>query len=388
MQNDKAKIKKKEPKVGDFEIIKQTGQARIGKLYTAHGVIETPAFLPCATYGNLRGVGQENLKNLGTKIILSNIYHLYLRPGIKTISDLGGIHKFMNWQEPIFTDSGGFQAFNLAKFAKVGPKGIEFTSHWDGSKHFFTPAKVIQIQQKVDVDIATCLDVCTGFPATESQVGRAVELTNNWAEDSIEHWKNNKMLLYGMVQGSIYKKQRQKSVDFLKGLPFSGFAIGGNMYTFGKNIKELAKEKPKMWETVAFTSSILPKAKPRHLLGVGEPIDIINGILNGIDTFDCVMTTRIARHGGFWIDNVSNYRNYRRESILTSKNSELSQPIDSSCGCFTCKSGYGRGFIRHLFKIKDPVGGRLLTFHNLYFINNLIKQLKIDLRARVDLSRI
>lgn len=359
-----------------FKILHTNGQARAGEITTKSGVIQTPAFLPCATYGNLRSVGQEFLADEGRKILLANAYHLYLRPGVEVIKKMGGIHKFMNWQGSVFTDSGGFQAFALSKFAKFFEEGIEFRSHYDGSKHFFTPELVVKIQEDLDVDIATCLDVCTGFPASEQEVRRAVEQTNRWANRSIAARKNKKMLLYGMVQGSIYKDLRKLSAEHLASLPFDGFAIGGNMYTFGETVKELEQEKPKMWETVSYTNSILPQDKPRHLLGVGEPSDIINGVAAGVDHFDCVMASRIARHGAGWVRKSKDGWDYERLNFKAGSLKDSNEPISHLCDCVACTGGYTRGFIRHLLTLGDPFAGTLLTMHNLHFLFNLVDDIR------------
>lgn len=401
-----------------FNIIAQSGKARIGEIHTAHGVVKTPAFLPCATHGALRSVGQDFLESIDVDILLANAYHLYLRPGIETIQKLGGLHRFMNWRKAILTDSGGFQAFALPQFVKFSDQGIEFRSHLDGAKHLFTPELVVEIQQGLGVDIATCLDVCTGFPASFQEVAKAVEQTNRWAVRSInarkqgignsgrplkrqQHFRGGEAkrdflesetrlptgqggerpLLYGMVQGSTYKRLRKKSAEFLAQLPFDGFAIGGNMYTFGQTIKKLAREKPKMWEVVQYTTDILPSDKPRHLLGVGEPADIIAGVAAGIDTFDCVMATRIARHGAVWVrerrvkQDLYNY-SYHRLNLKSAQFATSKSVLDTNCQCPTCRSGYTRGYIRHLLNIGDPWAGQLLSAHNLYFLNELIQKIR------------
>lgn len=363
-----------------FKILHKSGQARTGELTTKHGVIKTPVFLPCATHGALRGVGQEFLKDEESEILLANAYHLYLRPGIEVIESLGGIHQFMNWDRAILTDSGGFQAFALSKFAKFHEDGIEFSSHHDGSKHFFSPELVIEIQERLGVDIATCLDVCTGFPASESEVRDAVRQTNRWADRSVAARQDKSMLLYGMVQGSIYKDLRKLSASHLATLDFDGFAIGGNMYTFGETVAKLQKEKPKMWEVISYTNSILPKDKPRHLLGVGEPSDIINGVNVGVDHFDCVMATRIARHGAVWIKRNESW-DYDRINLNSAKYALSQEPVDKNCSCTTCTSSYSQGYIRHLFKTGDSFAGVLATHHNLHFLFELTRDIRKAIEA-------
>lgn len=361
-----------------FTIRHTQGLARRGELETRHGTIQTPAFLPCATHGSVRGLERDALTH---DALLVNAYHLYLRPGIDRIEKLGGLHTFMGWKNAILTDSGGFQAFALSKFARFSEEGIRFTSHLDGSRHQFTPELVVDIQQKLGVDIATCLDVCTGFPVPEQKVADAVDQTNRWAERSVTAWKDKEMLLYGMVQGSIYPEQRRRSAAFLRDLPFSGFAIGGNMYTFGQRIDELAEEKPKMWQIVELTTQELPESKPRHLLGVGEPSDIIAGVRAGIDTFDCVMATRIARHGAVWIRNGEPSWAYRRENLTAATWANSVKSIDELCACATCEAGHSRAYIHHLLKERDPAAGRLLTIHNLHFLAELTRAIRESIES-------
>lgn len=389
-----------------FRILANEGRARVGEIATRHGVVHTPAFVPCATHGSLRGVPLSLLKRgsgagissevatgdsseveevLDLEIILANAYHLYLRPGIERIEALGGLHTFMNWEKAILTDSGGFQAFALPKFVKFQEEGIRFRSHLDGSEHLFTPELVIKIQERLGVDIATCLDVCTGFPVPEPEVAAAVDQTNRWAERSIRQWSNvnlprrqagGQMLLYGMIQGSIYPRLRERSATFLAELPFSGFAIGGNMYTFGNTIAQLAVEKPRMWEVVGLTTALLPPDKPRHLLGVGEPSDLVAGVAHGVDTFDCVMATRLARHGSVWVRTDGSSWQYRRLNLAAAAWATNDESVSQWCGCFTCQSGYSRAYLRHLLRERDPLGGLLLSLHNVTFLTELVDAIR------------
>ncbi|MBI2590046.1 tRNA guanosine(34) transglycosylase Tgt [Candidatus Berkelbacteria bacterium] len=357
-------------------------------LTTPHGVVKTPAFLPCATHGSIRGVDQRLVADQNFELILANAYHLYLRPGIELIERLGGLHAFMGWKGAIFTDSGGFQAFALSKLVRLRRDGIEFRSHLDGSLHALTPERVILIQEQLGVDIATCLDVCTGFPAPEREVAAAVDQTNIWAERSIKTWHKKTMHLYGMVQGSIYLRERERSAKFLRTLPFSGFAIGGNMYTFGECIANLEKEKPQMWSVVMATTDILPANKPRHLLGVGEPRDLIRGVACGVDTFDCVMATRIARHATAWIRQKSDSWQYQRIDLNQSRWSQDSAPLDEYCLCLTCQSPYSRAYLHHLARENDPLLGALLSLHNLSFLKTLMQALRESILTGVDLHSI
>lgn len=307
----------------------------------------------------------------------------------------------------IFTDSGGFQAFALsakrgAGLTKTTEEGIVFRSHLDGSKHFFSPEDVIAFEERIGVDIGTCLDVCTGFPETERTVQAAVDTTNRWAERSIATRKRPDMLLYGMVQGSIYPKLRERSALFLRDLPFDGFAIGGNMYTFGAPLAKLAPEKPKMWEILDLLADILPAEKPRHLLGVGEPADIIEGSRHGIDTFDCVMATRMARNGAVWLWEESltsrpqsltenrplarvvlggKERAYERVNLATSRFSLDTGPLTDNCLCAACTSGLTRAWFNHAFKIGETLAMRLATIHNLAFLQGIMREIRAEIRA-------
>ncbi len=371
---------------GEFTVLANYGQARAAEFVTAHGIIKTPTFVPCATHGSLRSV---DLRTVNVDLLLANAYHLYLRPGIDTIEQLGGLHQFMGYDKPIITDSGGFQAFALGRkpfrspqgeggrdreagFARYSADGIQFRSHLDGSLHDFTPELVIDIQQRLGVDIATCLDVCTGFPATEADVARAVSQTTDWAKRSIERWKKPDMLLYGMVQGSIYPNLRERAVQELMDLPFSGYAIGGNMYTFGETINELAHEKPKMWNVVEFTTSLMPADKPRHLLGVGEPVDLIEGVRSGVDTFDCVMATRIARHGSAWVRVDDTTWDFDRLDFHTARFANDTERLDPRCACTTCTGPFQRGYLRHLLKAGDPLVLTLLSIHNVHALTAMM----------------
>ncbi len=383
-----------------FKLIKTRGAARRGRLSTAHGTVDTPAYLPCATHGTVKTLAPHEVADLGYQLLLSNIYHLSLRPGIDRIAALGGLHKFMGWQGAILTDSGGFQAFSLGKgrgntLAKITEEGIGFRSHLDGSEHFFSPEDVVRYQEQLGVDIATCLDVCTGFPETEAAVGRAVDLTNVWAARSIRARAEPNYCQYGMVQGSIYPALRRRSAEFLRDLPFDGFAIGGNMYTFGAPLAELATEKPTMWAILDLLNDLLPKDKPRHLLGVGEPADLIEGVRHGIDTFDCVMATRLARNGAVWLwtkpqNQQSKIKStrvmiggeehvYERVNLTTAQFSGDIRPLAVDCLCQACTSGLSRAWFWHAFRAGETLAMRLATIHNLAFIQGIMVELRAEL---------
>ena len=364
-----------------FTIKATENQARAGELVTEHGVIQTPTYLPCATHGALRGVPWQMVKPIGLQALLVNAYHVALRPGVERIAELGGLHRYMGWEQPILTDSGGFQAFALSTMSTYSEQGITFRSHLDGQKVELTPERVVEMQELLGVDLATCLDVCTGFPVPESVVAKAVDQTNRWAERSIASWKDRSMQLYGMVQGSIYPTQRKRSAEFLRDLPFAGFAVGGNMYTFGDEIDNIEREKTVMWDVLTQTTSYLPAQKPRHLLGVGEPSDIVEGVRSGIDTFDCVMATRLARHGAAGIRTNTNSWQYTCINLAGAVYGADQGSLDPLCSCQLCTSTYSRAYLSHLLRIKDPTAGLLLSIHNIAFLTRLTEAIRESIVA-------
>lgn len=352
-----------------FKIIKtfQDSSARAGKIETSHGSFHVPAFLPCGTVGVVKTLMPEELREIGVEIVLANTYHLYLRPGEKIIKKLGGLHKFMKWKGPILTDSGGFQIFSLSPFVKIREDGIEFKSHLDGSRHFFTPEKVIQIQLDLGSDILMPLDVCLPYPCSRKQAEKSVRLTLKWAKRSkkcikkcinLKHMHKSDTVLFGIVQGSVYDDLREYCAKELIKMDFDGYAIGG-----------LAVGEPKedMWRIVRHLDKILPKDKPRHLLGVGEPEDLKKAVDLGMDMFDCVLPTRLARHGTLFIKN-------GKLDLRKSKFKDDPQPIDKNCSCYTCQNQFSRAYLHHLMKEGEILGHRLLTIHNLFFIIDLLKR--------------
>ncbi|MBM3252986.1 MAG: tRNA guanosine(34) transglycosylase Tgt [Candidatus Omnitrophica bacterium] len=353
-------------------------KARTGKIQTAHGEVNTPCFMPCATYGVVRTLSNEELKNIGIEIILSNTYHLYLRPGLGIIKTLGSLHNFMNWDRPILTDSGGFQVFSLSSLRKISEEGVEFQSHIDGSRHFFSPEDVIEIQQQLGSDIMMPLDECVEYPSERDRVKTSLELTLRWAERSkavhsrqltvdsqeekvrtCEPSTVNRQLFFGIAQGSTYLDLRKEAVNRLLEMNFAGYAIGG---------LSVGEPEELMFEILGFTLDLLPDDKPRYVMGVGSPIDILNAISLGADMFDCVMPTRNGRNGCA----------FTSEGKLTIRNTQYAEdkrPVDLNCNCFTCKN-YSRAYIRHLFSLDEMLGLRLLSLHNLYFYNNIIRNAK------------
>lgn len=361
-----------------FKIIKKATDslARAGIIQTSHGRFQTPAFMPCATVGAVKGISSEELISLDYEIILANTYHLYLRPGEKEIKKIGGLHRFMNWRGPILTDSGGYQVFSLGKnfengqgsLVKISRDGAWFKSHLDGSKHFFTPEKVIEIQKDLGADIIMVLDECTEYPATRKRAKESMKMTLHWAKRAIDYsqrFPNPKQALFGIVQGSIYQDLRAHSVQFISSLPFDGIAVGGVSVGEGKK---------NMYKVMRWLGPLLPKDKPHYLMGVGEPADIIEAVKWGFDMFDCVLPTRLGRHGTVWV--TSNWKNFPKLDLKKSQYRSDKKVIMKDCRCPACKNGYSRAYISHLIKANEMLGGRLASLHNLWLINELIQRLR------------
>lgn len=387
-----------------FRIIKKAknSRARSGVIETKHGVIHTPAFIPVGTQATVKGLTVEQLKEIGAESVLCNTYHLYLRPGDKTIKKLGGLHKFMNWDRPIWTDSGGFQAFSLGaamehgvskianifpeegekehaprlpkadKFARITEDGVEFRSHLDGSKHFFTPEKSMEIQKNLGADLIFAFDECTSPLHDYAYTKKAMERTHRWAvrclastklKSKSEKGKTDEQALLGIVQGGAYKDLRVESAKFIGSLDFDGFGIGGS----------LGKSKADMFKVLDWSVPLLPENKPKHLLGIGSPEDIWEAVKRGIDTFDCVAPTRLGRNGSALVRRslgAGGNLNIKSGRYLKDKN-----PIDKKCDCYTCQN-YTRAYVSHLFKAKEMLGPILTTIHNLRFMENLFKEIR------------
>lgn len=347
----------------DYKIIKQdkSTKARAGVFKTDHGIIETPRFMPVGTQGTVKAVPQRILRDeIKASIILGNTYHLYLRPGMQILEEAGGLHKFMNWENTILTDSGGFQVYSLAELRKLKNNGVEFKSHLDGSKHFFSPEIVIDIERTIGSDIMMVLDECTPYPCEYDYAVRSTQLTSDWAILNKEAFEKSKpkyghnQFLFGIVQGSIYKDLREKSAKDLVELNFDGYAIGG-----------LAVGEPaeKMYEITNFTTDFLPENKPRYLMGVGRPENILEAIERGVDMFDCVMPTRNARNAYL----------FTSEGIVSIKNNSYKNdftPLDKNCDCYTCKT-FTKSYLRHLFVARELLAYELASIHNLTFYLNL-----------------
>lgn len=341
-------------------------RARTGVIRTPHGLVETPAFLPIGTRGAVKGMAPWELENIGFEMILSNTYHLYLRPGEEPIEQTGGLHAFMGWPHPILTDSGGFQIFSLSKTLKVEEDGVYFRSIYDGSEHLFTPQKVVAIQEALGSDIAMILDHCCAYPASRQEVEASVATTLEWAKMSLGEKKLSAQALFGIVQGGSYPDLRRRSAEQTAELDFPGYGIGG---------LSVGEPREVMLECLEAQTVILPEPAPRHLLGIGDPEGMLRAIALGIDLFDCVMPTRMARNGvAFTRQGKMNLRhsNYRSDPL----------PLDEDCSCPACKS-FSRAYLRHLHKGNEMLAHRLLTWHNLSFMRRLI----LDCRAAIGAGR-
>ncbi|HZK33259.1 MAG TPA: tRNA guanosine(34) transglycosylase Tgt [Tissierellaceae bacterium] len=349
-----------------FELLKQSKDtmARLGKLHTPHGVVETPIFMPVGTRGTVKAMTPEEVRDLGAQIILSNTYHLYLKPGHELIKEAGGLHKFMNWNGPILTDSGGFQVFSLGDLRKIKEDGVEFRSHIDGSKHFISPEKSIEIQNALGSDIMMCFDECAPYPSEYDYVKQSMERTTRWAERCKEyHKKLDKQGLFGIVQGGMYRDLREKSARDLIKLDFPGYAIGG---------LSVGEPRELMCEVLDYTTPILPKDRPRYLMGVGTPDYLFESVIRGIDMADCVLPTRIGRNG-----TVLTSRG--RLVVRNAKYSKDFTSLDPDCDCYVCKN-YSRAYIRHLFNVNEILGARLATIHNLYFLIKLMENIRVSIK--------
>lgn len=336
-----------------FTLEASDGNARAGWLKTAHGIIPTPIFMPVGTVGSVKAIAPDDLEAIGAPIILGNTYHLYLRPGDDLIARHGGLHGFASWPGSILTDSGGFQVFSLNSLRKIKPEGVEFRSHLDGSRHFFTPKKVIEIQRNLDSDIMMVLDECVHYGADRAYTEKSVALTTSWARMAKAEWTGGKNLLFGIVQGGFFKDLRTISVNEIGELDFDGMAIGG---------LSVGESKGEMHDLLAYTAGLLPREKPRYLMGVGTPLDIALGIAKGIDMFDCVLPTRNARNGTL-------FTSLGKVGIKRREYADSDDPLDPACDCYTCRN-FSRAYLRHLFTSHELLSYRLNSLHNLtYFLN-------------------
>lgn len=345
-----------------YELLKNDGKARRGKLHTNYGTYDTPMFMPVGTLANVKTLTPEELKKANSAIILSNTYHLWLRPGEDVVAKAGGLHKFMNYDGPILTDSGGFQVFSLARPKDISEEGVKFKSHIDGRPLFLTPELSIQIQNKLDSDIAMSFDECIPYPASYEYAKRSTERTLRWAKRGKEVHQNANQSLFGIVQGGEYEDLRKYSAQKTVEMDFDGYSIGGT---------SVGEDKPTMYKMIEDGVFYLPIDKPRYLMGVGDPIDILEGVERGIDMFDCVLPTRLARHGNaFTHHGKINLKNLQYKEDFT--------PIEEECDCYTCKH-FTKAYIRHLVTSNETLGGRLLSIHNIRFLIKLTEDIRLSI---------
>lgn len=344
-----------------FEILHTCTQsgARTGILHTPHGPVLTPLFMPVGTLASVKFVSPEELKAIGSQIILSNTYHLWLRPGEEIVRKAGGLHKFMNYDGPILTDSGGFQVFSLADTRKIKEEGVHFKSHLNGEALFLSPEKAIDIQNALGADIIMSLDECPPYPSTHDYMKASVDRTTRWAKRGQDHHKNDQQMLFGIVQGGEFEDLRERSAKALVELDFPGYSIGGT---------SVGESKETMYKMVDYAIKHLPLNKPRYLMGVGSTDSILEGVLRGVDMFDCVLPTRIARHGTVM-------SSHGRINITNAKYAEDFSALDHECDCYTCKN-YTRAYLRHLVRCNEGMGMRLLSIHNLRFLIKLTEEIR------------
>lgn len=356
-----------------FDVISKdpASRARTGLLETAHGVVETPAFMPVGTRGAVKALSPRDLAEVSTQIILCNTYHLFIRPGEEVIRDLGGLHSFMGWQGPILTDSGGYQVLSLAAMRKINEEGVSFRSHLDGSAHFLSPEKVVAIQQALGVDVAMVLDECIPYPASREYVRKSTGRTIRWAERSLEAPRNPDCALFGIVQGGVFPDLREDCAARLCALPFDGFAAGG--LGIGEGPELLA-------EIGSLTARLLPDDRPRYLMGLGKPEDLIHGVRSGYDLFDCVLPTRNARNGTL----------YTATGKLSIKNAAFARdprPVEEGCPCYGCRH-FSRAYLRHLYTAGEILAAYLNTLHNVCYYQRLMAELRRAIRDRSSLESV
>lgn len=349
----------------DFKFIKKDShsKARLGKITTPHGQVNTPVFMPVGTQATVKAMTPEELKDIGVEILLSNTYHLYLRPGHELIKNMGGLHKFMHWDRPILTDSGGYQIFSHSELRTIKEEGAYFQSHLDGSRHFLSPEKAVEIQESLGADIIMCLDECPPYPATRDYTISSMELTHRWARRCKEKYGQGrgqeKQALFGIIQGGMFKDLRKQSAEEITKIGFDGYAIGG---------LSVGEDKILMYEMVDATVPFLPDDKPRYLMGVGTPEDLVECVERGVDMFDCVMPTRNARNGTL-------FTKYGKLGIRNAQYANDPNPVEDGCGCYACRN-YSRAYLRHLFAANEILAARLGTTHNLYYYINLMQDIR------------
>ncbi|MCY3638082.1 MAG: tRNA guanosine(34) transglycosylase Tgt [Chloroflexi bacterium] len=342
-----------------FTLNKTDGDARAGVLQTPHGEVPTPAFMPVATQGSVKALDSADLQNIGATIVLANTYHLYLRPGVDIVNDHGGLHGFMQWHGATLTDSGGFQGFSLEHLRKITEDAIIFKSHIDGSEHTFSPEAAIQHQQMIGADIIMPLDICAPADSDRETVSAAVDKTNRWLLRCVDAHTRSDQRIFGIVQGGLFPDLRRKSAQFITGVGFPGYSIGG---------LSVGESKQAMYDTVEYTAPLLPEDAPRYLMGVGSPEDLVECVARGIDMFDCVLPTRVARNGALFVRG-------GRLNITAARFKRKYTPIEEGCDCYTCRT-FSAAYVHHLFRAKELLAYRLATIHNLRFILRLMEEMR------------
>ncbi|MBI5806102.1 tRNA guanosine(34) transglycosylase Tgt [candidate division TA06 bacterium] len=351
----------------EFKLQNKSGEARRGTVTTAHGQIQTPAFMPVGTQGTVKSLTPRHLKDIGSQIILGNAYHLYLRPGQELVKKAGGLHKFMGWDRPILTDSGGFQVFSLAELRNIREEGVSFQSHIDGSSHLFTPESVMRLEADLGADIIMCFDECIPYPATLEYAERSTGRTIRWARRCRDEFLalNSGQALFGIVQGGTYPELRQRSAEELVEIGFEGYAIGG---------LAIGEPKEQTWEAITTANSVLPEEKPRYMMGVGFPEDIIQGVSLGVDMFDCVMPTRNARNGSLFTSS-------GRLAMRNAKHFDDFAPVDPECDCYLCQN-FSRAYLRHLYMSDEILASTLGTMHNLRFYLRMMEDMRLAIEEQ------
>ncbi|MBI2306744.1 MAG: tRNA guanosine(34) transglycosylase Tgt [Rhodocyclales bacterium] len=350
----------------NFELLATDGAARRGRLTLAHGIVETPVFMPVGTYGTVKAMTPQALTEIGAQICLGNTFHLWLRPGLEVIREFGGLHRFMGWDKPILTDSGGFQVFSLGELRKITEEGVKFSSPIDGAKLFLTPEESMRIQHALNSDIVMIFDECTPYPATRDEAAKSMRLSMRWAQRSRDEHNRleNGNALFGIVQGGMYEDLRDESLAGLDEIGFDGMAIGG---------LSVGEPKEDMARILAHTAPRLPTGKPRYLMGVGTPEDLVNAVQAGIDMFDCVMPTRNARNGHL-------FTRFGDVKIKNAAHRHDTRPLDESCACYTCRN-FSRAYLHHLFRAGEILGSMLNTIHNLHYYQTLMGELREAIAA-------
>ncbi len=351
-----------------FRLKRTQGKARLGELSTPHGVVITPAFMPVATQATVKTLTPEEITGTGAEIILSNAYHLYLRPGVEAVDRLGGLHRFMSWTGPILTDSGGFQAFSMGSLKRVDEEGISFRSHHDGSQHRFTPELATRNQEGLGADIIMCLDQCIAFGSDRGEITRAMDRTHRWAGTCYETHagspQSGSQALFGIVQGGTFDDLRTESAKVITSLGFDGYAIGG---------LAVGESKDEMYRVTELVTDLLPVDKPRYLMGVGSPEDLVEAVARGVDMCDCVLPTRVARNGAL-------FTRAGRVNITNRRFAEMDEPLEGECDCYACRNFSG-AYLWHLFKVREILGLRLASVHNLRFILRLMEEMRAAIGA-------